>query len=87
MQSAIQKNSNLLAVRDAAFQRLTRFANSRDSEIKQAYLFRNDKFAGVRFRVGAFIASWFCGDLEISIHRGANLIDQFPLKSVQRKAA
>ena len=87
MESVIHKNDQLLAVRDASMRRLTRFANMRESDVQHCYLFVNDQFVGVRYRVGAFVASWFCSEGLVSIHRGENLIDQFPIRSDQRQAA
>ena len=87
MESGIQKNKELLAVRDASVKRLARFANSAEAEIEYCYLFHNDHFVGVRYRAGAFVARWLCKDLVIQIFRGSNLIDQFPLHAEQKKAA
>ena len=87
MEFSVQKNKQLLSIRDASLQRLARFSGKRESDVQHCYLFRDDRLAGVRYRVGAFIASWFCGDSIISIHRGTSLVDQFPIESGIQKAA
>ena len=81
------KNTKILAVRDLTLQRLSRFASTKEADVEHCCLFRDDQFAGMRYRAGAFNASWLCDDFVVNIHRGSRLIDQISLESDQRRAA
>ena len=73
-------------IREMAHQRLRRLDRS-DGSPAESYVFKNDRFCGIRFRQGLFFAQWMLADELIEFFREDQLIDQIRLDASVLRAA
>ena len=73
-------------IRELAHQRLRRLDRS-DNSPTEAYVFKDDRFCGIRFRHGRFFAQWMLDDNLIEFFRENRLIDQIRLDASDLRAA
>jgi hypothetical protein len=67
--------------------RLARFAREAPENCQEVYLFRGEKFFGVRFALGSFQADWKITEPQICIYNGTHEIDRIDLIPDQSRRA
>ena len=77
----------LARVRSLAQGRLAKFSRLEPADCKEAYLFKDDHFCGVRFSLGAFQADWRIGQTNLTVLRGTDPIDRIEIDPGERKRA
>ena len=80
-------------VRKVAHRQLANFARLEADACKESYLFKDDRFCGIKIVLGSFHARWEAGQQTVAISRGDKVLQTVPLdvdsldESVQRRAA
>ena len=74
-------NPLLAKIKKIGYERLAVFSGSTAPEITHSFLFRDDKFCGIKFTTGLFGAVWMDGSSEIRVMRSGDLIDRVALVS------
>lgn len=80
-------------VRTIAHSQLATFARLDTDACTESYLFKDDRFCGIRIGLGSFQARWEVGQISVAILRGDNVLQTVSVnvqssdESAQRKAA
>lgn len=80
-------------VRKVAHSQLASFARLESDACSESYLFKDDRFCGIKISLGSFQARWEVGQTTLAISRGDKLLQTVSLDvessdgSSQRRAA
>ncbi|MDA7925791.1 hypothetical protein N9047_00775 [bacterium] len=77
----------ILRAREMTHPRLARFAREAPENCQEVYLFRGEKFCGVRFALGSFQADWDITESQICVYKGTHEIDRIDLNPDQSRRA
>ena len=78
----------ILRAREMTHPRLARFAREAPENCQEVYLFRGEKFFGIRFALGSFQADWKINEPQICVYNGTHEIDRIDLiPTPSRRAA
>ncbi|MGY8746948.1 MAG: hypothetical protein ACKVHR_02665 [Pirellulales bacterium] len=77
----------ILRAREVTHPRLAQFSRQAPESCQEVYLFRGEKFCGVRFALGSFQADWDITESHISVFKGTLEIDRIDLIPDQSRRA
>jgi len=83
------KTRKIDEIRAMVYQRMSKLSRS-TNPVQETYLFRDQKFLGIRFQQGIYSASWILGETEVQVMRDSQqivLIDLSVLNQSNRSAA
>ncbi|MEL7496179.1 MAG: hypothetical protein AAFN77_01125 [Planctomycetota bacterium] len=80
-------NTDLVKLSLLARQRLAQMARTDIDRCQESFLFREDHFCGLRYSIGPFRATWFCGDSVIRFSRGGSPIGVVEIEPSKTRAA
>ncbi len=70
-------------IRDLSHQAIGRVSRLEDRP-RESFVFRDDHFCGMRYRLGLFHAEWMTDSIEIRVFRDNGLVDCVPVPSLGR---
>lgn len=83
----VKTGEELLQISQSARRRLAQMSRTDIGECKDSFLFRDDIFCGMKFRIGPFWATWMAGEEVIRFFREMQAIGLIELQPGQAKAA